>query len=515
MDRTLQNILDNKLIKKKQVKDFEDLIKRSENKSNAIYIYFLFQIEYKKLTGRFYSEIGTHFSFRNEKLKSTEQAKINKELSFYLSKLKNCGLVTDRQFNHQSEKIKTNEYEQIHQLLLDLSNQSAYEEWLSTENIIEYGEKLVANNVVTEKSFEALKKDLNDGKIKSHYQLVDYCKNALFFDLAKYSDDPSVYLEQIHKEVSMLLPELNFKDFNYKVEIDPVESFEDYTSYKVVVSLKANGKTYKQKSYISSNDVCKDGNYLGKINLQEFYQIFNKILVDNESSLRLHQIQANFQYGHPASHQYFGIIALSKDQIDMFGYSSSYIQISYEKFKNALTSSRIDTAIKAYEQIGLLNHLMPTQIENARENAKEQENSNLNDVLMAFPDVINMFDTELGNLEDPYAELIREHKKISHNELNATEVSDDFDIKKNKVTLKFKIRNKPYSRTFKIENDWIDADFFSFINSVATEENLNGQFYELYTGGQEASIIYLTKEQYDYLRTNKLLVFVDEWQTEE
>jgi len=516
MDSTIQKLLDIKLIDQKQVKDFKEYLKHQDERNNAACIYGLFQSEFKKLTGHGYSPIGTYLSFGEDKPKSAEQKKINQELSVYLTKLKNCGLVTDKQFNEQSEKIKKNEYVHILQLLPDLSNQSAYEEWLSPDRIVKYGEKLLANNVISEKPLEALKNDVNTGKIKSHYQLIDYCKNALFFDLAKYSNDPSVYLEQIHREVSTLLPELSFTNFKYKIEVDTAESFKDYTSYKVVVSLKVNGKTYKQKSFISPNDIGKDGNYLGKIDGQEFYQIFNKILADNQSPLRLHQIQPNFQYGQGANYQHFGIIALTKNQLDMFRYSSSYIKVSYENFKNTLTSSRIDSAIKAYQQIGLLNHLPQSQVEKAKEKVKEQENRNLNDVLACFPNVIHPFDTELSNLEDPYAELVREYSNISHKEFNPTNISDDFDIeKKRKVSLKFSLNGKDYQRVFKIDNDWIDTEFFDFIKSVVTEHKLNGQFYELYTGGQDASIIYLTQQQYDYLRANKLLVFGDEWQTEE
>jgi hypothetical protein len=516
MDSTIQKLVDIKLINLKQVKDFEEYLKNQDENNNAAYIFGLFQAEFKKLTGHGYSPLGTYLNFRDEKLKATEHTKINKEISVYLSKLKSCGLVTDKQFNDQSEKIKNNEYVHILQLLPYLANQSAYEEWLSPDRIIKYGNKLLANNVVSEKSFETLKNDINAEKIKSHYQLIDYCKNALFFDLAKYSNDPSIYLEQIHGEVSTLLPELSFTNFKYKIEVDSAESFKDYTSYKVVVSLKANGKTYKQKSFISPKDIGKDGNYLGKIDGQEFYQIFNKILSDNQSPLRLHQIQPNFQYGQPTNYQYFGVIALSKNQLDMFRYSSSYIQVSYEKFKNTLTTSRIDTAIKAYEQIGLLKHLTSTQVEEAKEKMKEQENRNLNDILACFPNVIYSFDTELSNLEDPYAELIRQYSNISQKEFNPTNISDDFDIeKKKKVSLKFIFKDKNYQKTFKTENDWMDADFFTFIKSVVTENKLDGTFYELYTGGQEASIIYLTQLQYDFLKANKLLVFGDEWQTEE
>lgn len=516
MDSTIQKLVDIKLINLKQVKDFEEYLKHQDETNNAAYISGLFQAEFKKLTGHGYSPFGTYLSFGDEKPKAAEQTKINKELSLYLSKLKNCGLVTDKQFNDQSGKINKNAYVHILQLLPDLSNQSAYEEWLSADRIIKYGQKLAANNVISENSFETLKNDVNAGKIISHYQLIGYCKNALFFDLAKYSNDPSIYLEQIHRQVSTLLPELNFTNFKYKIEVDSAESFKDYTSYKVVVSLKANGKTYKQKSFISPKDIGKDGNYLGKIDGQEFYQIFNKILSDNQSPLRLHQIQPNFQYGQPTNYQYFGIIALAKNQLDMFRYSSSYIQVSYEKFKNTLTSNRIDTAIKAYQQIGLLKHLTLIQLEEAKEKIKEQENRNLNDVLACFPNVIHSFDTELSNLEDPYAELLREYSNISHKEFNPTNIADDFDIeKKKKVSLKFTLNNKNYQKIFKIENDWIDTEFFTFIKSVVTEHKLTGQFYELYTGGQDASIIYLTQQQYDYLKANKLLVFGDEWQTEE
>jgi hypothetical protein len=106
--------------------------------------------------------------------------------------------------------------------------------WLKPERIVEYGKELLANNVISEVSFEALKHDAVNEKIESQNQLINYCKNAVFFDLAKYSNDPSIYLEQIHREVSKLLPELNFTDFSYKIGVDYLESFDDYISYSVI-----------------------------------------------------------------------------------------------------------------------------------------------------------------------------------------------------------------------------------------------------------------------------------------
>lgn len=109
-----------------------------------------------------------------------------------------------------------------------------------------------------------------------------------------------------------------------------------------------------------------------------------------------------------------------------------------------------------------------------------------------------------------------EYANISHNQFTPVNISDDFDIEKNKkVTLKFSFNGVDYKRVFTINNDWIDTDFFDFIKTVIKENKLNGQFYELYTGGQDASVIFLTPHQYEVLKTNQLLVFGDEWEDEE
>lgn len=515
MDTIIQKLVNVKLISKKQEKEFKEYLSWQDEKNNAAYLNAVFQCEFKKESGHLYSPFGVILSFDKDKPKPSEQQKINQELLNYLGKLQTCGLVTSKQFKSQSEKINNNNYVHLFQLLPDLSNQSAYEECLQTEKIKRYAEKLLANRIVTERQFEKLINDSKEEKLTSHYELITYCKNALFFDLAKYSNDPAVYLEQIHREVSVLLPQLAFTNFKYKIEIDFVDSSINFTSYYVIVSLKANNKIYKQKSFISLDKIGKDGNYLGKIDGQQFYQIFNKILADDQSPLRLHQIEPALKYGDTSSYQYFGIIALEKNQPEMFQYSNSYLKASYENFKNTLTTDKIDAAINEYKQLGLLNHLTQEEIERAKEKVKEQEIRNFNDVIACFHSVVHLFDTELSNLEDPYAELVKEFSNISHQKFNPTNISDNFDIEKNKkVTLKFNLNGKNYQKVLKLDRDWIDTDFFTFIDSVIKEIKIDGKFYGLYTGGQEVCIIYLTQQQYDYLKKYKLLIFSDEWETE-
>jgi hypothetical protein len=513
MEKTLQKLTDNKLIEQKQVKDFEELLKKSETKSNAIYLYSLFQIEFKKLTGHFYSEIGTHLSFGDEKPKSAEQSKINEELIQYLSKLKSCDLINENQFTLFQSKINNNEFVHSLQLLPTIIEQVALKEHMNPEKLKVFAEKLKSKEIVSTK-YDNLIADIQQEKLQNPIDFLNYCNKAVIINEQDYPNEPEKYLELIHQKTARIIPELSFENFEFQVVLDSSISDNDSEFYDFVVSLKSNGKKYKQKSHYHLYSPSKKQYYGNKIDQQEYYKIFNKILADLQSPYRLHEVKA--YQGNGVEWNAFGIIALTKEQADLLHGGGVYFTPSYESFKNKLTSKKIEQTIEEYKKIGLLSHLTSEQIEKAKEKVSEQENSNLNDVLMAFPDIIYMFDTELGNLEDPYAELIREYKKISHNDFNATEISDNFDIeKKKKVELKFKIRNKSYSKTLKIEDDWIDTEFFNFVKSVVLEENLKGQFYELYTGGQEASIIYLTIEQYNYLRTNKLLVFGDEWQTEE
>ena len=153
--------------------------------------------------------------------------------------------------------------------------------------------------------------------------------------------------------------------------------------------------------------------------------------------------------------------------------------MSYESFKNSLTTKKIANAIKEYQQLGLLAHLNKDQWTKSIETVIEKENRNLNDVLISFPEVIVSFDIELGNLENPYEEIVSEYSKISHKEFNPVNINDDFDLQKENVLLSFDFNNKMYKTKFKVEGDWIDTRFFEYINEVINENKLNGQFYRL------------------------------------
>lgn len=516
MDNILQELIDNKLIEQKQTKDFEELVKQYESQSNAVYLSSLFQLEFKKSTGRFYSEFGTYFSFDNEKPTPTEQATINEELVQYLSKLRSCKLINENQLDHFQTKINNNEYVHLFHLLPSLIGQVAFKEYMNPTELRAFADKLRSKEIVSV-HYDKLVAAIEQEKLQNPIDFLDYCNKAVIISEQDYPNEPEQYLKLIHQKTASVIPELGFTDFEFQVVLDSLISDSRSKFYDFVVSLRSNGKKYKQKSSYHLYNPIENQYYGNKVDPQEYYKIFNKILTDLQSPYRLHEVEA--YQANATEWKTFGMLALTKEQADVLQSGEvygAYFTPSHENFKNKLTSRKIEQTIDDYKEIGLLSHLTAEQIEQSKGKVSEQENNNLNDVLMAFPDVIYRFDRELENLEDPYAALIRAYKKISHDKFGATEISDNFNLKKkNKVDVKFKIGNKPYHKRLKIKSDWIDTDFLSFIRSVVIGLNLEGQFYELYTDGHEASMIYLTKAQYDYLRTNKLLVFGDERQEEE
>ncbi len=493
MESKIQELIAIELINTAQATEMIELLSRNkEHLTNGQYLYGLFQAEFKKETGNYYSSFDTVLDFGEEQLKEREQNQLNDSLLQYLTKVKKANLINDQQFSEQSNRIKNNQYVHLFQLVLDLNNQVNFDEWMSFKKLDKFRKELLESGVINQKENDLLRSDIKDKKIQSPFQLIDYCQKARFFDLSKYANDPKTYLEQIHKTTSQILPELHFTDFRFEIKVDTAASFRNHISHKLVTSLTSNGITYKQKSFIVPDTIGQDNNFLGKIDNQQYYHIFNKILKDTQSPYRLHLISSTHDYRQTNSHQYFGIVALKKGQLPMFRYADSYWNLSYESFKNPLTSQTIEHALKEYQKLGLFDHLEKDQISNAIQTVYEKQNTNLNDVLISFPQIIMSFDLELGNLENPYEEIVTEYAKISHQEFNPTNIHDDFDIDKPTVSVSFDFNNQHHETEFKVDGDWIDTRLFEYINQVIQESKSKGKFYSLY--GDAAEFIYLTTQ---------------------
>lgn len=507
-DSIIQKLVNNNLIEQSQIKASEELLNTGYPKSKSHYIYILFQLSFKKLTGHDYGPF-TSFDFGGTKPKPSKQLKINEELTSYLSSLKSCDLVNQKQFETFKTQINNNNF--VHKLQFQLAVIAFIEEQehMAPKKLKVFADILKEQDIVNSQ-YQQLLSDIEQEKLENPIDFLNYCNKAVIIKEQDFPDKPEDYLELIHRKTASIIPELNFTNFEFKIVLDSTNSYdEDSKFYDFVVSVSLNGKTYKQKSSYHLYSPSKNQYYGNKIDKQTYYQLFNKILADIQSPYRLHSVERT--RNNAVDWTTFGIIALTKEQARRLHSGGVYFTPSYENFKQNVTSAKIKEAIEAYQEIGLLTHLSSAQIEQAKAKAAEQVNYSINNILEVFPDVIYNFDTELGNLEDPYAELIREYKRISHQDFNASNISDNFDIDKNRTAvLKFELGTNTYSKTLQIEDDWIDMTVFDFIKTVATENNLKGQFYQLYTGGQDVSVIYLSQEQYEYLKAHQFLSFGDD-----
>ncbi|QSW89395.1 hypothetical protein J0383_00955 [Flavobacterium endoglycinae] len=505
-DLILQKIIDNKLIEPKQIQDFEKSQNRLQTKNTTSYLYGLFQCEYKSTTGNFFSEIGSNDIFDSQKLTEEQQKKENENLTDYLLKLKKCELLTEKQKQYFQQKINDNSYSYKLQFISDITFKAFKADYMAPHKLKEFADHLKEYRIVDTK-YQDLITAIDEEKIKEPIDFLLYCEKATIIDPNNYSNKPEEYLEAIHKQTASLLPELAYTDFEFKIISDDEMSSGDSNFLNFIVSIRSNGKVYKQKSFYKYNKLSENDFFENKIDYQKYYQIFNKILNDLNFAYRLHVVPV---YNENKTNQIFGIMALDKEQGKILSERISYIMPYSEDFKNKPTSQEIENALEEFTKNGLFSNLTADEIERGKEVVAEMDIQENSEIVSAFPNLIYSFDTELGNLEDPYAELVKEFAKISDNEFNPSDISNQFDFpKKKKTTLKFKLGNKSYSKTLKIDNDWIDFNFFDFIKSVVNENNLKGQFYKIYTGDQIAKIVYLTKNQYNYFRANKLLLFTD------
>jgi hypothetical protein len=435
-----------------------------------------------------------------------DKARVNAALHEKLNKLKGCALIDDATYGLFVEKIRSSKYVHEMQLLTELTLEIEHAERIAPGQLHPFADSLWQYRIVSDIDYSRLRLAIDSGKIMSHFQLLDYCEHGVAFNLAEYPDAPADYLHAIHARTAELFPELEFTGFSHRIVVDSLLSDSIHTSTNVIVSLTCSGQLYQHESFISTASI--PGNeYLGKIDQQEFYQIFNKILADKHSPYRLYLVSPDIIY---SGYRNFGVIGLTEGQADDLHRGGGLFDISYEDHRDLLTSEKIRDAIEVYRELGLLNHLSDEQISMAKEKVARSRSYTFNDVLSHFPAVIHNFDTELGNLEDPYRELLHAYKEISHDLFSPDDIVDEFNLDQRHARLQFTLNKKAYTTMLQVESDWIDHEFFSVVDQAVEENNLPGRFYFLAGDGQFASVIFLTEKQYEALKERQLLAFGSE-----
>lgn len=479
-DSIIRKVLELKLIEPEQQKDFGKHLERirPEHKYYSSNVLFALMMVEKAKQIPYSNDVYFSTSYGKEKLNNEDQKKVNQELLDYLSKLKSGNYLTQKNYDKQVDYINKNLFTYKLELIVLVLQQQIHETEMQPDKLNNYADKLHQNKILNDQNYEKFKNDAQNQRITEFYQFITYLEKIQFFDLSNdLNTPPSEYLEKIYNQVSHILPELAFTNFHYKIELDSLSSDNEFKIYDALIGINVNGKEYKHKSFIDTIKREKGDIYAGMVDYNSFHEIFNKVLAEQQSPYRLHIIKPNNENGDYVSHQYFGVIALKKEQTKMFDTFEGYLTITSEEYKNAPTFAQIDEGIKAYKKIGLLSHLTDQQIKVAVEKGFQNEYKTWNDILGWFPSVIYSFDVELTNIDNPYEEFLKEFNLISHNAFNPTNIKDEFDVSKKESLLSFKFNGKMYTRKIKIQDDWMDETFITFINDILKENNINARFF--------------------------------------
>ena len=164
--------------------------------------------------------------------------------------------------------------------------------------------------------------------------------------------------------------------------------------------------------------------HLTDMDLQTFYRIFNKVLTDEHSPLRLHSFMFSPSRGSSDDMERFALIALTGEQSEVFMKKPcmSYMLASMEGYDNTLTSGRRDSTIMEWKKIGLFSHLSEAELKKAIDDTEATDLFSMNDLLRYFPQVTYPMDSALTS-QDSYTGLLRHFAKITHGAFNPTNIT--------------------------------------------------------------------------------------------
>ncbi|WDF80083.1 hypothetical protein PQ469_08705 [Mucilaginibacter sp. KACC 22773] len=452
-------------------------------------------------------KVGSVFvSYRNTFVNKTSQDSINTSLRLLLNNIRKAGLLTDKVYTRTLKSIDSNSYLMDVQMVGSLAEMSSRLEWLTPGKLLPVAEQLHKTGIVSDSSFTQLQNDIKNGVIESGNELNRYCKRGKTLDLKKYPDEPHLWMEQLHRDISSVMPGLNFTNFSYTTtrDTDRTSMPEGIPEIKFKVSLTCNGRIYKYTS-----DTFDYGARQAKLQPEEifvklFFRIFNKVLADQQSPFRLHNIMFSDGSFAEDNLRYLAVIALTGDQAEIFMNNPCmrYMMVSMDSYDNTLTSGRVDSTIAEWKKIGLFAHLSQLEIEKAVDDAKADNWFSINNLLSNFPHVLYPLHTASMEPRTPYTSILNHFAEITHGAFNPTGITEK------KVTggykLQYVFKGKTHSYTFHTKYGWPDTQFTLLMKSLGRDNNLPGNFYQL---KYEDTVIYLTDEQHIYAVKNNLLNF--------
>ncbi len=170
-----------------------------------------------------------------------------------------------------------------------------------------------------------------------------------------------------------------------------------------------------------------------------------------------------------------------------------------------IPAEKISKVLDEFKAVGIYDHLSEEVFQEKKQYLMDYGEAHPTSLLEEFPGTVFLFDPE-GNMGQPYKDITLELAKISKGKFNPKNIKDNWSDKANTVEnifesdYSFQLGSETYEGKVKNIDDWIDVSFTAIINEGIEDQGIDGKFYYLYVGGNDASVVFATEAQAEKLR---------------
>lgn len=489
-------------------------------KKNKDDIYYEDEIEFQKhyplavlLQLKMFSTSGTrslmHFTPAPITIPKEKEQHWKDSLAFFLHKLTVNNLISQKTETKLKPLVTNLTVKTEYELVERACQLTEIEYFLLPEKLTKFLNDLLERDLLNTESYKSIVEKSNRKDLVDYTDILKEIKGIVFISKDEYLElNQKEVFEKGYKKSASVLDILNYDSLSYSIEKDNAESDTGFIVYDALVSIYKEGNIYRYKSFFDADFSNKSKEYVQFLP-DQYHQIFNKILADQHSEYRLHIVSI--------SRNQFALLPLKKSQFEglMWSYSgmsSGYIELSYENFSSGFTQTKIKETIAAYDSIGLFRHLSKTEIQKGLLKVEFLEINNYSDILAAFKNIVFAIDLEYGIDKEMYKKITEQLAAHSKGYFVPTDILDKYIWKKNNkkpFEYGFVLNNKVYKTQLVQEDDWLDLKFYELIENALKEQQAPGRFFEVHPC-DGLCVVFLTNEQYQFLKAKQLLEFSDE-----
>jgi hypothetical protein len=415
-------------------------------------------------------------------------------LIHYVSKLRSRGLITKESEKKLSEHIKNDNICDSSRIVKNAIGIRTKEIATSKPKLIGLMNLLKNLEVLSKQKHEQLINGSFPDSISKVVHIISNCEKTMFFKHA------TVFFIDGKKEFDQLIVSLSrlaeIKVTNPSLRLVELQSTPQNYRYIIVIELYYNGKKFIHEGNETMS--TQKNNDIYEVFGQNFYKVFNKILIYKNSPYRVHEIQER----NPPDYVYSpwnGYILLNRSQSDRL-YRDENVEISYEENISPLTEENLLKAIDLYKKVGLFDKVTQDDIDSVLNDIKENPVFRYNELIGRFSTISIINDERFRPSPEELVIQIKKMAQLSDHYFDPKNIRVEKDST-GKNHILFELNNKTYP------NDAYDpwTNTWGMINHATFIELKENPFQVLRIDQKKEVIIFLPSEKMKILEKEKVI----------